>query len=161
MSIGATALLLAACDRGLPTLPDEIPFRNPTATIAGTVRFDPGRFAGEWFIVARFTDDVDTRRVYLFDPLSGVMQEREGEEQRDYRVTAPGVLEQISPPSGETLVVMWVDDGFRTAAVGTASGSRGVILDRRPGSSPDRLAAAREILDFNGWDTSRLQEVTE
>ena len=153
--------VLAACDTGVPEFPDAIPFRNPTVTLAGTTRFDPNRFAGEWFIVAQFEADIDTRRTYLFDPLNEVLLEREGDEEREYVVSGPGILEQVKPASEARLVVMWVDEGFRTAALGTAEGDRGVILDRKPEPAPDRLAAAIEVLDFNGWDTSRLVEISE
>ena len=68
-----------------------------------------------------------------------------------------GVLR--SAEDGEALVVMWVDDGFRTAAVGGSGGQAAAIIDRAPTGGADRIAAAREILDFNGWDVSRLREV--
>ncbi len=74
-----------------------------------------------------------------------------------HAVTAPGVLRAHG--GGQTLVVMWVDDGFRTAAVGDAAGTWAAVIDRaRPGGA-DRVEAAREILDFNGWDVSQIQSV--
>lgn len=74
-----------------------------------------------------------------------------------FRVTAPGILR--SAEGDEVLVVMWVDEGFRTAAVGAASGRWAAVIDRGGKASPDRTRAAVEILDFNGWDVSRLQRV--
>jgi apolipoprotein D and lipocalin family protein len=56
---------------------------------------------------------------------------------------------------------MWVDEGFRTAAVGDANGRWAAILDRNATSSPDRIKAATEILDFNGWDISQLRKVNK
>jgi apolipoprotein D and lipocalin family protein len=53
--------------------------------------------------------------------------------------------------------VMWVDEGFRTAALGTPSGRVGYVLDRKPRPSADRFKAATQILKFYGWDISRLQ----
>jgi apolipoprotein D and lipocalin family protein len=52
---------------------------------------------------------------------------------------------------------MWVDEGFRTAVLGTPSGKVGYVLDRKPKPSPDRYIAATKILTFYGWDISRLQ----
>ena len=51
--------------------------------------------------------------------------------------------------------MIWVDVGYRTLAIATPSGRFGIILDR--GALPaDRLAAAREIFDFNGYRTEAL-----
>lgn len=65
----------------------------------------------------------------------------------------------LRDPSGtadRTLWVLWVDDGFRTAAVGTPDGRWGWILDRSTSGGADRIAAAREVLDFNGYDLTHL-----
>ena len=72
-------------------------------------------------------------------------------------ITAPGVLRQVEGDG--TLVVMWVDEGFRTAAVGDADGRWAAILNRNRKAAPDRIAAATEILDFNGWDVAKLRKV--
>lgn len=51
--------------------------------------------------------------------------------------------------------VHWIDIDSRTAALGAPDGSRVWIMDRtgRPG---ERLSAARKILDWYGYDLSRL-----
>ena len=53
--------------------------------------------------------------------------------------------------------VLWVDEGYRTAVVGVPSGRAGWILNRDPEIPPDRLKAARDVLEFNGYDLSRLE----
>ena len=53
--------------------------------------------------------------------------------------------------------VLWVDEGFRTAVLGTPSGSRAFILDRGATPAPDRLRAAREILNWYGYDLAQLE----
>ncbi len=60
--------------------------------------------------------------------------------------------------SGEVpeLWILWVDDDFRTAVIGTPDGSLGWIMDRPGQASPDRTAAAREVLDWSGYDLGRL-----
>ncbi len=70
-----------------------------------------------------------------------------------------GVAPQIGPGrlrvKGEDWWVISVDVGYRTLAIGTPSGRFGIILDR--GAIPgDRLNAAREIFDFNGYRTEEL-----
>ncbi len=52
--------------------------------------------------------------------------------------------------------VLWVDSGYRTLAIGTPSGSFGFVLDRGT-IAPDRLQAAREIFDFNGYRAGELR----
>ena len=52
--------------------------------------------------------------------------------------------------------VLWVDESYRTAVIGTPNGRAAWILNRDPAIPADRLAAAREMLDFNGYDLTRL-----
>ncbi len=54
------------------------------------------------------------------------------------------------------LWVHWLDVGDRTAAIGDPSGRTVWIMDRTATGSPDRIAAAREILDWYGYDLARL-----
>jgi len=53
--------------------------------------------------------------------------------------------------------VMWVDQTYRTAVIGTPDGSFGMILNRDSNIPADRMKAAREILDWNGYDLSQLR----
>jgi len=53
---------LVAC-APVPTDPpatSDITFRNPSANIGATTRFDPVRFAGDWHVVARFVETGET-----------------------------------------------------------------------------------------------------
>ena len=59
--------------------------------------------------------------------------------------------------AGQEWWVIWVDTDYRTLAIGTPSGAFGFILNRGGALPPDRLRAAREIFDFNGYDTRFLQ----
>ena len=86
----------------------------------------------------------------------GKMLRRADGVERVYEVTAPGILRALG--GDQTLVVMWVDEGFRTAAVGDADGRWAAIIDRGGRASADRTRAAMEILDFNGWDTAKLRK---
>lgn len=152
----ALVLMLAGCVAA--PLPDvSIGLRNPTAPIGGTSRFDAARFAGDWHVLrclgacaARVRYDLGT---------NGQLQQQAAAEQTLFTVTAPGVLRSAAPE--QTLVVMWIDEGFRTAAVGDADGRWAAVIDRSAASSPDRIKAATEILDFNGWDISQLRKVNK
>ncbi|HOZ34653.1 MAG TPA: lipocalin family protein, partial [Tabrizicola sp.] len=57
---------------------------------------------------------------------------------------------------GQDWWILWVDSGYRTLAIGTPSGRFGFILDRSA-LPPDRLAAASEVFDFNGYTTAALR----
>lgn len=69
--------------------------------------------------------------------------------------TAPLVGPGRIRVNGEDWWVIWVDADYRTLAIGTPSGRFGLVLDR--GAIPvDRLNAARDIFDFNGYRTDAL-----
>ncbi|NJM84319.1 MAG: lipocalin family protein, partial [Tabrizicola sp.] len=57
--------------------------------------------------------------------------------------------------SGQEWWILWVDSGYRTLAVGSPDGSFGFVLDRGV-VAQDRLIAARELFDFNGYDTRKF-----
>ena len=141
-----------------PPAPSDITFCNPSANIGATTRFDPVRFAGDWHVVARF---VETGETAAHDVIAVTYQRgkdrivivaSEGAQTYAYDGTAV-----LRPKQGEPLIAMWVDEGFRTAVLGTPSGRVGYILDRKPNPRKGRLKAATEILKFYGWDTGRLK----
>lgn len=154
----ACVLALAGCaakQAGYPT--GTLPLRNPTAPLGGTARFDPGRFTGDWVTRACLGPCVPS--VSFTQSLTGALSESDARGSRAYLPGAPGILRATA--GDDVLVVMWVDEGFRTAAVGLADGSRAAIIDRSRSGGADRIAAAREILDFNGWDVSQLRGVAQ
>lgn len=53
--------------------------------------------------------------------------------------------------------VIWVDEGYRTLAIGTPSGAFGFILNRGEKLPQDRRKAAGEVFDFNGYDVGKLR----
>jgi apolipoprotein D and lipocalin family protein len=147
-------VLISAC-AAPPAANVEIGFRNPTAPIGGTSRFDKARFAGDWSTVACLgTCATEVRYVVATDDV--FVRQAEGQD-TPYLISAPGVLRQMG--GDETLVVMWIDEGFRTAAIGDADGRWAAILNRNRKAARDRITAATEILDFNGWDVAKLRKV--
>jgi apolipoprotein D and lipocalin family protein len=164
----AQALLvagLAAC-----AVPVET-YRDTSVTIASAAAFDPARYTGRWYEIARFpvpfqegcTDTVaeytprgdGTLGVVNTCLVGGEIRRIEGTA----RVTGPGRLDvsfDSVPFIDAPYWVLWVAEDYGSAVVGVPSGRAGWILNRTPDMPPDRLAAAREVLDFNGYDTSRL-----
>jgi apolipoprotein D and lipocalin family protein len=53
--------------------------------------------------------------------------------------------------------VLWADVGYRTLAIGTPSGRFGFILNRGGDLPADRMRAAREVLEWNGYGIGRLR----
>lgn len=157
-------VLLAACTRSAPT-PPAAAFRDPAAPIWSNAAFDMGRLQGRWQQVATFAADTapacapggaEFRRT----PSGGMtvaarlcLNGRETRVSGPVTPTGPGRFDV--PGMGEWWVI-WVDVGYRTLAIGTPSGGYGFVLDTgRIGT--DRLTAAREIFDFNGYRTTAMR----
>lgn len=158
----AGALLLAAC--AAPPEPEAAAppsYRDPSVTISSKAVLDTRRMDGTWQVVEAYpaAPGASCRpEGFDFAPDRLTITCTAGSAQRslDGNLSYRGLgryAATFAPGSGlpEALWVLWADEGYRTAVIGTPSGSGGWILDRRAGSSPDRLNAAREVLAFNGY----------
>lgn len=177
----AALLLIVACAKPLPNEPVgqlfEV-YRDTTIPIASKAVFDPARYLGTWYEVARFpvlfeTGCVKVTAEYALqddgnisvlntcrNPDSTVRSTIQGSAQ----IVGPGRLKVSFPsvPFGASdYWILWVDEGYRTAVVGAPNGRSGWILNRDPKIPVDRLNAAREVLDFNGYNVSKLMEVPQ
>ena len=157
----ALVLLLTAC---ASTPPPAAPaaFRTPKAPIYSNAVLDLPKLAGTWTQVASFgaagrckpggAEIRQTARgLHAAYRLCQSGQDRRG----------AGPLHAIGPgrfaAAGQTVAwwVLWADADYRTLVIGTPDGSFGFILNR--GRLPaDRLKAAREILEWNGYDLTQL-----
>lgn len=169
----AAAIAVGAC-----TAPEPAPvvlgpsYRDASALIGVTSRFDTQKFGGLWYVRAGFAPDLGRTAfrmvrtaegpamrlgVFLCDP-SGAC----GDYSEDLPVTTLGKGQfRVRMPDGRTrdFWVLWVDEGFRTAVLGNKTGDFGWIIDRSTTGGADRIKAAREILDFNGYDVSKLRVI--
>lgn len=142
--------------------------RNTKRSISSTTRFDVGRFSGFWHIRAEFLHSADEamRGGVEFRAAAGRIAQIavHGAKRSGFGVT--DIYDVNQPMAGRFTVgqkpyqteywVLWVDDGYRTAAIGTPSGSFGWILDRDRKGGGDRIKAAKDVLEFNGYNMSRL-----
>lgn len=153
---------LASCSKPEQQMPEPV-FRNIKQPIGSAALFNPKRFSGRWHDVARFPGSF----------LNCAPGSWEFSLTADsYAVTTPcndkTGLAQVKPAGRMTLTlntgdsaeiwILWVDEGYRTAVLGSPDGRVGWILNREPAIPMDRLRAAREILDFNGFRLDRLEE---
>jgi len=149
--------LLTACTPNAGPSPF---YRDTSVPITSVALFDPAQFAGRWDVVASYGMetcgfDVVATKTGVFD-----LAERGCSEAIEHSVatmTGPG---RYTPKGGARKNaehwVMWVDQTYRTAVIGTVGGEFGMILNRGRDIPSDRLKAAREILDWNGYDLARL-----
>jgi apolipoprotein D and lipocalin family protein len=150
------ALALAACARAPAPPPAAAPsFRDASAPIGSTTRGTASDLAGDWVVAAAYPGPLPVApgtRVAVAPGAGGSVLWRLGGTELPTAATGPGRYRG----AGADLWVLWVDDGFRTAVVGTPDGRFGWIMDRPGQAAPDRTLAAREMLDFNGYDLARL-----
>lgn len=161
-------LLVAACVAPVAELPGS--YRLAGSPIYSSAVLDVARIEGRWVQVAGFGPEasdcrpggVDIRKAAaglqaaLRLCLSGVETRASGALQG----VGPGRFAlggAAVPGLGEPWWVLWADTDYRTLIIGTPSGRFGFILNRDRVLPQDRLVAAREILDFNGYDLRQLQ----
>lgn len=152
---------------GCMSAPEEIvpvqSYRATDAPISSIALFDPALAAGNWVEIARFVPEGQTTCGLCsvrFTPDGQGLQLQSTGQGRDLLVpVGPGRL-QSAANAAAPWWVLWVDADYRTLVVGTPNGSLGFILNRTPDISQDRKNAAREILDWAGYDLRRLVEVS-
>jgi apolipoprotein D and lipocalin family protein len=151
------AVLLAAC---AAQPPGKQGFRTAGAPIWSAAAFQPGQVAGTWRQVADFRSagSCEAGAVEITPEGTG-LRLRGTLCLAGKAETVSGFAPLVGPGrlqvKGEEWWVIWVDVGYRTLAIGTPSGRFGILLDRGP-IPADRLNAAREIFDFNGYRTEAL-----
>ena len=174
-------LALAGCAAPLPDEPVGSLFevyRDTDVQIASKALFEPEKYLGRWYEIARFPVPFERGcagvtavygqgeggRLTVLNTCRDLQGEVTAEIRGFADVVGPGRLEVTFPtlPFGAAdYWVLWTDDGYRTAVVGAPDGRSGWILNREPTIPADRLTAAREVLDFNGYDLSRLVNVPQ
>jgi len=157
----ALVVLVAAC---APPDSPQAAFRAASAPIWSAAAFQPDQIAGRWQQVAAYqaaargscrAGGLEFRPASAGLTVEGVLCLNGVERQVSglAKPVGPGRLAIEGQPDWW---VLWVDSGYRTLAVGTPSGAFGFVLDRGA-AAPDRLDAAREVFDFNGYVAGALR----
>lgn len=139
-------------------------FRPEGAPIWSAAAFAPARIEGRWQQVATYSAgngpgcraggaEITRRGGGLFLTARLCLNGLEVAASGPMTATGPG---RLSVPGMEDWWVIWVDSGYRTLAVATPSGKFGFVLDRGE-IFADRLVAAAEIFEFNGYSKARLK----
>lgn len=150
----AAALVLAACASTPPTASG---FRKTEVPIWSAAAFAPDQIAGPWRQVAGYAARPGgcASGALEIAPAPGGYALRgtlclDGKVQAVNALARPAGPGRLAVAGQEDWWVLWVDGGYRTLAIGTPSGRFGFVLDRGA-IPPDRMSAAREIFDFNGY----------
>lgn len=160
---------LTACSTA-PSL-DHGAIRDPKVLMSATSRYDAARFAGHWVTRADYAGDW---RVAGFD-FTAPTTAQAGAWREQAANGGPARVAQVTPdqsavftlnyggvPSqSRQMVVLWVDEGFRTAVLSTRDGSYAFIADRKASGGADRVIAARQMLEHNGFDATQLRGALE
>ena len=160
----ALAVLLAACAARAPDGAQNGAFRDKATPIWSAAAFAPTRIEGNWEQTASFqpgSGKTCQGGAIRMQPTAGGLRIEgalclAGKTERIAglaKLTGPG---RLALPGQADWWVLWVDEGYRTMAIGTPDGSFGFVLDRGA-SATDRLTAAREIFDFNGYDVAAFR----
>jgi apolipoprotein D and lipocalin family protein len=170
-----TALLLAGLALLGGCAPDRAPapgtFRDTGKQLYSNAVFEPAQLSGQWQQVAAFAapDAGDCRAGGAeFAPSAAAVGLTTRLCLNGQAQTFSGTMAPLGPgrfalrgadPAGigQPWWVIWVDTNYRTLVIGTPSGDFGFILNRGGPLPADRMAAARDILDWNGYDLSRLR----
>ena len=157
--------MLTACT-GAPD-GDSAVYRNSAVPIYSSAVLDSARMVGQWRQVAGFGPQDSACRPGGANITAGPQGLRAvlrlclaGQDQAaaaSLLPAGPGRFALADDAWPEPWWVLWADADMRTLVIGTPSGRFGFILNRDGTLPADRLAAAREILDWNGYDLTRLQ----
>ncbi|MEQ8897048.1 MAG: lipocalin family protein [Roseovarius sp.] len=157
------ALMLAACGSGT----DTGAIRDSDARISSQVNVTADRLAGNWHIRTRWPGTPNPagplRLVQSAQTLTLTGTATNGPVTTTLTPLGQGRFRAgNSQAFGDSpLWVLWMDADNRTAAIGTPDGRFGWIMDRAPTGGADRITAAREIMEWMGYDLSLSKETSQ
>ena len=159
-------VVLAAC--GPRDTAGGAAYRAAATPIYSNAVFDMTKLDGNWVQVAAFAGDSGSKcrsgAVEFARAATGIQVQyqlclsgKTTAGQGLLAPTGPGRF-AVTGKSGlrQDWWVLWVDEGYRTMAIGTPSGAFGFILNRGADLPQDRLNAAREVFDFNGYNIEKM-----
>jgi len=152
MSAPLAALALAGC-----MAPPDPAYRDVTQPLSITTRTAPDLWQGTWHLRAA-SPGAAAVSTFRFAP-GWITPDCAPACGTGWQASPIGANRwRLEGLKGETreLWLIWIDDSGRTAAFGEPEGRYAWVLDRGATGGADRIQAAREILEFNGYDAGRL-----
>ncbi len=158
-------VMLAAC-LSAPT--QQTSYRNTDVPLGITSRGGIDAMLGTWVVRGAFPDSASIRSVTIAPRGDGKVTVDIAQpecEPECHILSGTWPAERVAQNRLRLLTdsaqdpemwVIWMDEGVRTAVVGIPDGSAAFIIDRKATGGEDRIKAAREILDFNGYDVAQL-----
>lgn len=144
--------VLAAC---APKPVQDVSFRDTSRQVYSIAGLDPARINGHWVQVAGFgaacsggSMEIGATTQYALCLADGVKAGTGA-----MTSTLPG---RFDLPGVGPFWVLWADGDDRTLVIGAPSGRYGFVLNREAAIPVDRMKAARDILQFNGYDVGKL-----
>ena len=158
--IALALLLLAACAAPRPATS----LRDPAVPVRSIAGYDFARMQGDWHEVASLAPTaagcgpghLSVRPEGAALRLSGALCMAGSLRPVNARAVPSGPGRLALSGEAEDWWVIWADHGDRTLVLAPPSGRFAVVLDRGR-IPPDRLKAAREVLDFNGFNVALLR----
>lgn len=154
-------LLLAACAAAPPVRG----LRDPAVPVRSIAGYDFAQMAGTWHQAAYLAPPsapgcapgrLSVRPEGAALRLTGTLCLAGVARPADARAVPSGPGRLALSGEAEDWWVIWADHGNRTLVLAPPSGRFAVVLDRGQ-LPPDRLKAAREVLDFNGFDIGLMR----
>ncbi|MFL4470608.1 lipocalin family protein [Tateyamaria armeniaca] len=140
-----------ACTNGANPGGDPSLLRNPTVPIGAIQRFELSKFDGDWRVHSHAGGGWNPGAFTVSD--AGTTWRAQGQT-ATIAPRATGIL-QLTYADGtqRDLWVVWTDPDHHTVAVGNPEGDFGFIATRVGRFRADQVAAAAQVLDFNGYRT--------
>ncbi|MEL6957613.1 MAG: hypothetical protein AAGL89_01520 [Pseudomonadota bacterium] len=167
---------LVACTEASVAPPQVSLLRNPTAPFGSQVDVTASDLNGDWIVRQGLANgwpatvgvvSFVAEDMLLLIEVEGRFCEEGGPcvttlDRTDYVTSLPGrfvsreaevAVAKGLPPE---FWVLWMDFDRRTVAIGDPAGRFVAILDRAATGGEDRITAAREILDWYGYDLDQV-----
>jgi len=159
------AALCIGCTGPMPA--PSASFRTGQTPIYSTAALPAARLVGQWRQVGGF----GAAKLCTAAPVLTISASPQGAAQAQYdlclgaqRVQGGGAIASagaqgryLLPGIPSPIWVLWIDEGNRSMALGTPSGTFGIILSKDP-IPADRLGAARAVLAWNGYDLTQFYQ---
>lgn len=147
------ALVLSACTAPKPE--PQASFRDTSRQVYSIAALDPARIGGRWVQVAGFGDACRGGAMEIGAVTQYALCLPAGAKSGQGAMTS-SVPGRFDLPGVGPFWVLWADADNRTVVIGAPSGTYGMVLNREAALPADRLKAARDILEFNGYDLAKL-----